>query len=81
MRPGIFVVLALSVAGAAAGSEPAATGVPPASGRPWPIQTRSAAQVATDLERKPAETLRFAGIQPSMVVGAFFPGGATSRTC
>jgi len=37
--------------------------------------SRAAADVATDANRKPAETLAFAGVKPGMVVGEFFPGG------
>jgi predicted methyltransferase len=37
--------------------------------------TRPAADVKVDLNRKPAETLAFAGVKPGMSVGEFFPGG------
>jgi predicted methyltransferase len=37
--------------------------------------SRPASQVATDANRKPAETLAFAGVRPGMTVGEFFPGG------
>jgi len=37
--------------------------------------SRPAAEVATDANRKPAETLAFAGVKPGMAVGEFFPGG------
>jgi predicted methyltransferase len=37
--------------------------------------TRPAADVQTDVNRKPAETLAFAGVRPGMTVGEFFPGG------
>jgi predicted methyltransferase len=37
--------------------------------------TRPAADTATDANRKPAETLAFAGVKPGMAVGEFFPGG------
>ncbi|HEX4693523.1 methyltransferase [Sphingomonas sp.] len=30
---------------------------------------------ATDVNRKPAETLAFAGVKPGMTVGEFYPGG------
>ena len=36
---------------------------------------RPATDTATDVNRKPAETLAFAGVKPGMVVGEFFPGG------
>lgn len=35
---------------------------------------RPAAQRATDADRKPAETLAFAGVRPGMMVGEFYPG-------
>ena len=31
--------------------------------------------IATDGNRKPAETIAFAGVKPGMVVGEFYPGG------
>jgi predicted methyltransferase len=37
--------------------------------------TRPASDVKTDLNRKPTETLAFAGVKPGMSVGEFFPGG------
>jgi predicted methyltransferase len=37
--------------------------------------SRSQAQVDTDKDRKPAETLAFSGVKPGMVVGEFYPGG------
>ncbi|SDN41633.1 Predicted methyltransferase [Afipia sp. GAS231] len=37
--------------------------------------TRPTGDVKTDLNRKPAETLAFAGVKPGMSVGEFFPGG------
>jgi predicted methyltransferase len=37
--------------------------------------SRPATQVATDADRKPADTLAFAGVKPGMIVGEFFPGG------
>jgi predicted methyltransferase len=37
--------------------------------------TRPAGDVKTDLNRKPAEALAFAGVKPGMSVGEFFPGG------
>ena len=37
--------------------------------------SRPAAETATDANRKPAETLAFAGVKPGMKVGEFFPGG------
>ena len=36
--------------------------------------SRPAEQRATDADRKPAETLTFAGVRPGMVVGEFYPG-------
>jgi predicted methyltransferase len=36
---------------------------------------RPADQRSTDASRRPAETLRFSGIKPGMVVGEFYPGG------
>jgi predicted methyltransferase len=36
---------------------------------------RPAGDVKTDLNRKPAETLAFAGVKTGMSVGEFFPGG------
>lgn len=38
-------------------------------------RSRPAADTATDANRKPAETLAFAGVRPGMIVGEFFPGG------
>ena len=38
-------------------------------------RSRSGEQVATDVNRKPAETLAFAGVKPGMAVGEFYPGG------
>ena len=37
--------------------------------------SRPKAEVDTDANRKPAETLAFAGVRPGMIVGEFFPGG------
>jgi predicted methyltransferase len=37
--------------------------------------SRPASDTATDVNRKPAETLAFAGVKPGMAVGEFFPGG------
>ena len=37
--------------------------------------TRPKSDVDTDVNRKPAETLTFAGVKPGMNVGEFFPGG------
>jgi predicted methyltransferase len=34
-----------------------------------------------DALRKPAETLAFSGVRPGMIVGEFYPGGATSPAC
>jgi predicted methyltransferase len=36
---------------------------------------RPPGDVETDLRRKPAETIAFAGVKPGMSVGEFFPGG------
>ena len=36
---------------------------------------RAAAQVETDANRKPGETLAFAGVKPGMIIGEMFPGG------
>jgi predicted methyltransferase len=38
-------------------------------------KTRPAADVATDANRLPAQTIAFAGVKPGMAVGEFFPGG------
>lgn len=38
-------------------------------------ESRPKADVDTDANRKPAETLAFAGVRPGMDVGEFFPGG------
>ncbi len=35
---------------------------------------RPAGDVASDVNRKPAETLAFAGVKPGMTVGEFYPG-------
>ena len=37
--------------------------------------SRPATDTATDVNRKPAETLAFVGVKPGMIVGEFFPGG------
>src|SRR3569623_155998 len=37
--------------------------------------TRPDADRATDANRKPAETIAFAGVNPGMTVGEFYPGG------
>jgi predicted methyltransferase len=37
--------------------------------------SRPTADSSTDANRKPAETLAFAGVKPGMVVGEFYPGG------
>jgi predicted methyltransferase len=37
--------------------------------------SRPATDTSTDVNRKPAETLAFAGVKPGMVVGEFYPGG------
>src|ERR1700761_5969298 len=37
--------------------------------------TRPASDTSSDVNRKPAETLAFAGVKPGMIVGEFYPGG------
>ncbi|QDZ07487.1 class I SAM-dependent methyltransferase [Sphingomonas panacisoli] len=37
--------------------------------------SRPDADRATDVNRKPAETMAFAGVKPGMIVGEFYPGG------
>jgi predicted methyltransferase len=37
--------------------------------------SRPATDTSTDANRKPGETLAFAGVKPGMVVGEFYPGG------
>ena len=37
--------------------------------------SRPAADKAADADRKPAETLAFAGVKPGQTVADFFPGG------
>ena len=37
--------------------------------------SRPDADRATDVNRKPAETIAFAGVKPGMIVGEFYPGG------
>lgn len=57
--------------------------------KPFPIEiskavadgSRPRTDVAADTNCKPAETLAFAGVKPGMVVGEFFPGGATTHAC
>jgi len=53
----------------------AADGPVPANVAAVADSTRPAGDVKTDLSRKPAETLAFAGVKPGMSVGEFFPGG------
>jgi predicted methyltransferase len=59
----------------------AAHGTPAVIAKAVADPTRSLDQVVTDEERKPAETLTFAGVRRGMVVGEFFPGGVTLRKC
>jgi predicted methyltransferase len=51
------------------------TDVPPAVSRAVADPSRAKAQVDTDVDRKPAETLAFAGVKPGMAIGEMFPGG------
>jgi predicted methyltransferase len=37
--------------------------------------SRPAADTSTDVNRMPGETLAFAGVNPGMVIGEFYPGG------
>jgi predicted methyltransferase len=63
-----FALLATPLTLAAAGpTGPIAAAVADAS--------RPKADTDTDINRKPAETLAFAGVKPGMAVGEFFPGG------
>jgi predicted methyltransferase len=70
----IAVALAAYVAplGAAVGTS---AGFPDAIVAAVGDTSRPAADTATDANRKPAETLAFAGVKPGMVVGEFYPGG------
>ena len=52
----------------------AAAPIPPNIAQAVADPSRPAAQRATDTDRKPAETLTFAGVAPGMVVGEFYPG-------
>ena len=71
-----FAVLAMAASLATLAS--ASTGsdrIPPVIASAVADPNRSPEQVATDVNRKPAETLEFAGVKPGMIVGEFFPGG------
>jgi predicted methyltransferase len=71
-----FVAVALSVA-----ALPSVMVVAQSAGLPQTIvaavadPARPATDISTDTNRKPAETLAFAGVKPGMVVGEFYPGG------
>ena len=41
----------------------------------WLVEYKIPADRATDGNRKPAETIAFAGVKPGMIVGEFYPGG------
>jgi predicted methyltransferase len=49
--------------------------VPPNIAKAVADPARTPAQVETDKDRKPGETLAFAGVKPGMLVGEMFPGG------
>ena len=68
MRPLILCALVLALSTGTAASVPSIIAQAVAD------PSRPAAQRATDADRKPAETLAFAGVKPGMVVGEFYPG-------
>ncbi|MDB5673570.1 MAG: hypothetical protein JWM65_552 [Sphingomonas bacterium] len=71
-----FVAMALSVA-----AMPLGMVVAQSAGLPQNIvaavadPSRPTADTSTDANRKPGETMAFAGVKPGMVVGEFYPGG------
>ncbi len=66
---GFALLLAALAPGAAAAT------LPPAIAAAVADPSRPAAETATDANRKPGETLAFAGVKPGMAVGEFFPAG------
>ena len=75
MKPTFFAaVLAAGLASSMIFTTMAAD-VPPGISKAVADPARSPAQVATDVYRKPAETLAFAGVKPGMIIGEMFPGG------
>jgi predicted methyltransferase len=68
------VVLALAAVAPAA-IYAAAPGTPAYVAAAVADTSRPDADRATDANRKPAETIAFAGVRPGMIVGEFYPGG------
>src|SRR4051812_35638770 len=67
----ICAALCLPIAAVAAGASAKPSLIAEAVSDP----ARPQADRATDENRKPADTIAFAGVKPGMVVGEFFPGG------
>ncbi len=53
----------------------AASGIPAYVAMAVADPSRPKADIDSDANRKPAETLAFAGVRPGMTVGEFYPGG------
>ena len=66
---------AFVIAVAAVVAYPGLASVPSNVARAVAATSRPASDTSTDVNRKPAETLAFAGVKPGMTVGEFFPGG------
>ena len=73
----LSLLAATALSGAAFAQPPAAPAAPAAPpAPPAPITAeRPAAQVALDANRKPIETMAFAGVKPGMTVAELGPGG------
>jgi predicted methyltransferase len=70
-----FIVIALATAAIPAFVLAAAPAVPAYVTFAVANPDRPKADTDTDANRKPAETLAFAGVKPGMTVGEFYPGG------
>jgi len=71
-----FVAMALSVAALPLGMVVAqSAGLPQNIAAAVADPSRPTADTSTDVNRKPGETLAFAGVKPGMVIGEFYPGG------
>jgi len=75
MRRFSFAALAFAVAIPSAASLAADFAIPDYVTAAVVDASRPKADVDTDANRKPAETLAFAGVKPGMTVGEFYPGG------
>ena len=75
MKPTLLAVLLTATLASLTIPFAGAGNVSPSIAKAVADPSRSKAQVDTDVNRKPAETLAFAGVKPGMIIGEMFPGG------